>query len=70
MDGSRRHWSRRDMLVTARERISKMMAEGRSRESVIAAKPMRDYDATWGTGFMAPDVWVGIVYDALAVQRP
>lgn len=60
----------RDVLVAARERIGAMRAEGMVREAVVAARPMSDYDATWGGGFMEPDVWVGIVYDALAAEEP
>jgi glyoxylase-like metal-dependent hydrolase (beta-lactamase superfamily II) len=43
--------------------------QGRSRDEVIAAKPTRDLDAKWGGGFMKPDVWVGIVYDAMTRTR-
>ncbi|MGH7658856.1 MAG: MBL fold metallo-hydrolase, partial [Gemmatimonadales bacterium] len=60
----------RDVLMAARERIGTMVADGMSRESVVAAKPMSAYDATWGAGFMKPDVWVGIVYDALTAGKP
>lgn len=60
----------RDVLIAARERIGTMVADGMSRESVVAATPMSAYDATWGAGFMKPDVWVGIVYDALTAGKP
>ncbi len=59
----------RGVLVTTRARIGKMLAAGKSREAVIAAKPMREYDATWGQGFIKPDVWVGTAYDALRAER-
>jgi cyclase len=35
----------RDMLLTARDRISKMIKEGKSQEEVLAANPTADYDA-------------------------
>jgi cyclase len=60
----------RDLLLTARERIGALMESGLSREDVIAAGPMREYDAAWGRGFMQPDQWVGIVYDAMRASRP
>ncbi|MDX1531309.1 MAG: MBL fold metallo-hydrolase [Rhodothermales bacterium] len=56
----------RDLLGAARDRIGALIAEGRSREEVVAAQPMAEFDAAWGGGFMAPDRWTGIVYDALA----
>ncbi|MHC4446489.1 MAG: MBL fold metallo-hydrolase [Planctomycetota bacterium] len=55
----------RQMLVKMRDRIGEMIAEGKSRAEVIAAKPTRRLDAKWGGGFMQPDPWVGIVYDGL-----
>lgn len=58
----------RDMLVAARERVGAMVAKGMSREAVVAAKPMRSYDAAWSGGFLKPDPWVGIVYDALTAE--
>ena len=59
----------RDMLATLGGRIAKLMAEGKSRDEVIAAKPTADHDADWGGGFMQPDVWVGIVFDGYVAQR-
>ena len=56
----------RDMLVTVRDRVSTMVSEGKSKDEVVAAKPTSDLDATWGGGFMQPDVWIGLVYDSLA----
>jgi glyoxylase-like metal-dependent hydrolase (beta-lactamase superfamily II) len=55
----------RDAVKTLRDRIAKLKAEGKARDAVIAAKPTADYDAKWGTGFMKPDVWTGLVYDSL-----
>ncbi len=55
----------RGMLVTVRDRVRRLMDEGQSKEEIIAAKPTRDLDATWGNGFLEPDVWIGIVVDAM-----
>jgi glyoxylase-like metal-dependent hydrolase (beta-lactamase superfamily II) len=38
----------RDMLVTARERIQKLVDQGKSADEVVAAKPTADLDAKWG----------------------
>jgi len=53
------------MLITVRIRMRKLIAEGKSKEQIVAAKPTADLDAKWGGGFMQPDVWVGIVYDGM-----
>jgi cyclase len=55
----------RDMLVTVRDRITKLIEEGRTREEVVAAKPSREFDAKWGDKFLKPDQWVGLLYDDL-----
>lgn len=54
----------RDMLATVAERVREQKQAGKSRDDVIAAKPTSDFDADWGQGFLPPDRWVGIVYDA------
>jgi hypothetical protein len=53
------------MLEKARDRIAKLIDEGKSQEEVVAAKPTSELDEKWGGGFMRPDVWVGIVYDSM-----
>ena len=58
----------RDMLVTVRDRISEMVEKGMDRDAVVAAAPTSDLDAAWGGGFLEPDMWVGIAYDALTAD--
>jgi cyclase len=55
----------RDMLVTVRDRITKLIEEGRTREEVVAAKPSREFDERWGDKFLKADQWVGLLYDDL-----
>jgi len=55
----------RDVLVTVRDRVQKLKSEGQKVEEVVAAKPSAEFDAAWGGGFMAPDVFIGIVYNTL-----
>lgn len=54
-----------DMLVVVRDRIQKMIDEGKSQPEIIAAKPTKEYDEVWGQGFLPPDTWVGIVHAGL-----
>ena len=37
----------RDMLVTIRARIQKLIDEGKSEDQVVASKPTKDFDARW-----------------------
>lgn len=53
------------MLVKVRSVMQPLIDAGQTREQVIAAKPTAALDAQWGGGFLKPDVWVGIVYDAM-----
>ncbi len=58
----------RDMLVTVRDRIQTLIDDGKTKDEVLAAKPTADLDAKWGQGFLAPDRWVGFVYDGMIVN--
>lgn len=55
----------REMLVTARDRISKLKSAGKSAQEAVAAKPFADLDPAWGKGFFNGDVFVQIVYSTL-----
>ncbi|MCP5144239.1 MAG: MBL fold metallo-hydrolase [Gammaproteobacteria bacterium] len=58
-----------DTLATLRERVAALVKRGRTRDQVIAAKPMADLDGTWGSGFMKPDDVLGAAYDAVSRNR-
>ncbi len=55
----------RDMLRTVRDSIQTLIDEGKTKEEIVAAKPTAEFDEKWGTGFLQPDQWVGIVYDSM-----
>ncbi len=54
-----------EMLKTVRDRVQKLVKEGKTRDEVVAAKPTKDLDEKRAKGFMQPDRWVGIVYDGM-----
>jgi hypothetical protein len=54
-----------DVLAKIRDRVAALIKKGKTKEEVIAAKPSAEWDATWGTGFMKPDVFLGMVYDSM-----
>lgn len=56
------------MLEAVSARVAALVAEGKSRDEVIAAQPTRDFDEDYGQGFMKPDVWTGIVFDCLSAE--
>jgi cyclase len=56
----------RAMLVTARDRMAKLVKEGKSEDDVLAAKPFADLDATWALSEQAGKNFIRVVYHSLA----
>jgi cyclase len=52
------------MLVTARERIEKLVNEGKSEAEVVAAKPLADLDAKWAATDEAAIAFTRMVYNS------
>jgi cyclase len=52
------------MLKTARQRVQKMFDEGKSEAEVIAARPLRDLDATWAASDEAAVAFLKMVYNS------
>jgi cyclase len=50
------------MLKTTRERVLKGVRAGNSLEQVLAGKPGRGFDETWGKGFLKPDKFFELMY--------
>jgi glyoxylase-like metal-dependent hydrolase (beta-lactamase superfamily II) len=56
----------RDMLIAARDGIKPLIADGKTVEQVVAAKPTAALDGAWGGGFLNPERFVRIVYASLS----
>ena len=56
----------RTMLVTARDRMEKLVKEGKSEDEVMAAKPFADLDAKWAPSELAAKNFIRVVYHSLA----
>jgi glyoxylase-like metal-dependent hydrolase (beta-lactamase superfamily II) len=52
------------MVKTARERIEKLVKEGKTEEQVVAARPLADLDKTWADDEKAADNFVKQVYNS------
>jgi glyoxylase-like metal-dependent hydrolase (beta-lactamase superfamily II) len=59
----------RDMLVGAREAVRRLVAQRRTLEQVLAAKPTAAWDEKWGKGFMNPTNFVTAVYESLTEKK-
>ena len=56
----------RTMLVTARDRMAKLVKEGKSEDEVVAAKPFADLDKKWALSELAGKNFIRVVYHSLA----
>ena len=54
------------MLITARDRMAKLVKEGKSEADVVAAKPFADLDAKWAPTELASTNFIRVVYHSLA----
>jgi cyclase len=56
----------RAMLVTARDRMTKLVKDGNSEDDAVAAKPFADLDAKWAPTELAAKNFIRVVYHSLA----
>jgi glyoxylase-like metal-dependent hydrolase (beta-lactamase superfamily II) len=56
-----------DMLVTVRDRVKKLLDEGKSEQEVLAANPIANLDAKWAAaqGLASNPIWLRNVYNSL-----
>lgn len=59
----------RTMLVTARDRMTKLVKEGKSESDVVAAKPFADLDKTWAPTELASTNFIRVVWHSI-VDKP
>ena len=59
----------REVVAGVRDRVKALIAQGKTLEQVIAAKPSAQWDASWGKGFMGPDMFVSFVYRSLTEPK-
>ena len=52
----------REMVVTSRDRVQKLIDEGQSEQQVLAEKPLADLDKKWAANEQQAQNWVRMVY--------
>jgi glyoxylase-like metal-dependent hydrolase (beta-lactamase superfamily II) len=55
----------RDMLITVRDRMQQLLAEGKTLDEIIALKPNADLDEKWGKEFLNPEAFMKILHSVL-----
>ena len=58
-----------DMLVGVRAAVAKLVAEKKTLDETVAAKPTAPWDDKWGKGFIKPDVFTKVVYTELSAKK-
>jgi glyoxylase-like metal-dependent hydrolase (beta-lactamase superfamily II) len=56
----------RTMLVTARDRMEKLVKDGKSEDDVVAAKPFADLDKKWAPTELASTNFIRVVWHSIA----
>jgi glyoxylase-like metal-dependent hydrolase (beta-lactamase superfamily II) len=59
----------RNMLATTRDRVKALIAQGKTLDQIVSAKPTAQWDAKWAKEFMGPDVFVSFVHRSLT-EKP
>ncbi len=55
----------RDMIRTAHDLVKTHVTAGKSREEIVAAKPLASLDETWGQGYFDADSFVTMLFESL-----
>ena len=58
----------RAMLIASRDRMAKLISEGKSEAEIQAMKPFADLDASWAVNDQAARTWVRVVYVTVSRQ--
>jgi cyclase len=56
----------RTMLISARDRMAKLVKDGKSEDDVVALRPFADLDAKWAPTELASKSFIRVVYHSLA----
>jgi glyoxylase-like metal-dependent hydrolase (beta-lactamase superfamily II) len=59
----------RVMLAGVREQVAPLIASGKTVDEAVAAKPTRSFDEKWGKGFLTGDLFVRVIYSAVAAKK-
>jgi cyclase len=60
----------RDMVITLRARVVKLMAQGKTLDQIRAAKPTADLDTQWGQGFAKADGVLETMVKTIDLKAP
>lgn len=59
-----------EMLESVRDRVQPLVTEGRTLPEIIAAKPLADLEARWGSGPVSASAFIAAVVRSLRTEPP
>ncbi len=59
----------RDTLIVLKDRMTKLIKEGKTINEVLALKPFADYDKKLGNGFLTPEAFTKILYGVIKANQ-
>jgi len=59
----------RNMVVTVRDRVQRLIDQGRTEDEVIGSRPTADFDTRWSHGRVQPEAFVREIYTALKERQ-
>jgi cyclase len=57
------------MLTAVRDRIEKLVQDGKTEEQILGVRPSSDFDSRWGHGSVSPTAFVREIYSAIKANR-
>ena len=58
----------RDMLVTVRDRMQKLIDQGKTLDEIVLLAPNADLDRVWGNGFLDPKAFIQVLHSTMPKQ--
>lgn len=55
----------RDTLIILKDRMKKLIDEGKTLDDILELKPNADLDKTWGNGFLSPEKFLEVLYSVV-----
>jgi hypothetical protein len=56
------------MLAAVKQRVESAIAAGKTQDAFIAEKPLADFDAAWGGGFLKSEQFLALAW--LDLSKP
>jgi len=59
----------KDVITELSEKVTMMRLEGKSEEEIVAAGISKEYDESWGSGFINPTKFISFLYNGIVEEK-